>query len=333
MPDNILLSACARVVLLLGVLALSSLAQAWDATGHRLTVYVAYESLTPAQRSHWLEVLRQHPRYDDDFLGEMPGHIRTASNNEQARWLLGQAAVWPDLARGLPDAIRSRYNRPDWHWINGAWVRDEAETQGNLYIDTAPLPDIAGQPASNSQHASHADNVLTALERSYWQLEHDTDAEQRALALCWTLHLIGDIHQPLHTGGLVSARLFPDGDRGGNAIRIGNSNLHAVWDQALRGPRLDDSLPELIGLATSLPDNNVFEPTRWLQESRSILLRQVYPASVIDNVRRSENTGDNPGSIALSNRYRDTMTTTAAIRIAEAGVRISKTLSTITGNP
>lgn len=333
MPAKLLLAACGRTIVLLATLTLPSLSQAWDATGHRLSVYVAYQALTAAQRDYWLEILTHHPRYDLDFADAMPEAIRDESREQQSRWLLGQAAVWPDLARGLPDTIRPRYNQPDWHWINGAWVRDEAPTQGNVYIDTTPLPDIQGAPSHNSEHASHASNVLTALERAHWQLEHETDAAQKAVALCWLLHLIGDIHQPLHTGSLVSAQLFPDGDRGGNAIRTPGSNLHAVWDQALRGPALNDSLRTLDTLAAGLPRPQAFAPTRWLHESRSILLQKVYPDSVIDSVRLSENTGSRFDTVTLRNSYDADMKQTAAIRLAEAGVRISTTLANISGTP
>lgn len=331
MPAIFSLSACVRTLILLTTISLPSLSLAWDATGHRLSIYVAYQSLTATQRNYWRDVLQHHPRFAADFEDAMPEAVRVASRDEQTRWLLGQAAVWPDLARGLPDAIRPEYNQPNWHWIDGAWVRDEAQTQGNRYVDTAPSPDIEGAPAHNSQHASHASNVVTALERARWQLEHESDAAQRAIALCWLLHLIGDIHQPLHTGGLVSAQLFPEGDRGGNAISIGDGNLHAVWDQALRGPALNDSRLTLNAIAADLPPQD-FTPTRWLHESRTILLQQVYPASVISHVQRSESTGNRLSSITLSRRYDSDMKQTATIRLAEAGVRISSTLSRITGN-
>jgi hypothetical protein len=331
MPVNISRRAGLRICIVLTALALFSPLHAWDATGHRLSVYVAYHSLTQTQREYWHDVLQHHPRFDTDFERAMPDAIAAASRDEQTRWLLGQAAVWPDLARGLPEAIRPRFNQPDWHWIDGAWVRDQAATQGNLYVDTRPLPDIAGAPADNSRFATHASNVLTALERARWQLEHETDAAQRAIALCWLLHLIGDIHQPLHTGGLVSATLFPAGDRGGNAIRTRGGNLHAAWDRALRGPELNDSLTALNRRAVGLAGQQAFTPTTWLHESRSILLRQVYPSSVIANVRRSEKTDDRLGSTTLSSRYQDNMKQTASIRIAEAGVRISSTLTDITG--
>lgn len=49
------------------------------------------------------------------------------------------------------------------------------------------------------------------------------------------IHIIGDIHQPLHTSTLFS-ELFPDGDMGGNKFEIvylkkkSLSNLHSFWD-------------------------------------------------------------------------------------------------------
>ena len=53
--------------------------------------------------------------------------------------------------------------------------------------------------------------------------------------MCWILHLVGDLHQPLHTVALFSAAYYPNGDRGGNSISVARdpepTNLHAVWDR------------------------------------------------------------------------------------------------------
>jgi S1/P1 Nuclease len=49
-------------------------------------------------------------------------------------------------------------------------------------------------------------------------------------------HLVGDIHQPLHCVALKSTE-YPEGDRGGNSIRIriasSPTNLHSFWDGLL----------------------------------------------------------------------------------------------------
>jgi hypothetical protein len=50
--------------------------------------------------------------------------------------------------------------------------------------------------------------------------------ERRVLALKWLVHLVGDLHQPLHVGRSC--------DRGGNSVEVlwfdKKSNLHKVWD-------------------------------------------------------------------------------------------------------
>lgn len=319
-----------RIVLLVLVCAQATPLFAWDATAHRLSVYIALEQLDDEQREYWRSVLAQHPRFEQDFVAQMPDFVREADRAAQTQWLLGQAAIWPDLARGLPEAERARYNRPNWHWIDGAWIRDEAQQQGNLYLDTAPYPDIPGAPATNSHLPSHADNVLTALEHAHWQLQHESDLAVRALALCWLLHLIGDIHQPLHAGALVSSELFVEGDRGGNGIRIRGGNLHSAWDQALRGPSMNENLRNLLQHTdTGTIVDTAFRPTLWLHESRSILLEQVYPASVINNIRRSERTGDRLGSVTLSQDYQREMQETAARRVSTAGLRMGAALANL----
>ena len=60
-------------------------------------------------------------------------------------------------------------------------------------------------------------------------------AIDKAMALAWVFHLVGDVHQPLHTSALFTTQ-FPNGDQGGNLIFIrtrANANttrLHSFWD-------------------------------------------------------------------------------------------------------
>lgn len=305
---------------------------AWDATGHRLTAYIAYEQMSDAQRDYWMQLLSAHPRFDEDFMQQMPIGVRSSAVTEQNRWLLGQAAYWPDIARELPYEHLRRFNRPNWHWIDGAWIRDEAVIQGNVYVDMEPFPDIMGPRTDTITVERHADNVVTALEYAMYQLHHSSDAEERAVALCWVLHLIGDMHQPLHTGALVSPGLYPDGDRGGNDTLVNDSNLHAVWDNALRGPPLTVTLQQLLITVDEFRGDSHFDttaPTRWLQESREILQARVYPESLINNVRHGETTGNRPDRVTLDSDYEDEMRDISRQRIVQAGLRIHAALSEI----
>src|SRR5207244_3775457 len=58
-------------------------------------------------------------------------------------------------------------------------------------------------------------------------------AADRAVALCWVLHMAGDIHMPLHAATLLS-KDSTKGDRGGNQSfvlwRGKAQNLHFIWD-------------------------------------------------------------------------------------------------------
>jgi len=44
-------------------------------------------------------------------------------------------------------------------------------------------------------------------------VKNETDPERRAIALAWLFHLVGDIHQSLHTVQLFTVE-YPKGDRG-----------------------------------------------------------------------------------------------------------------------
>jgi len=97
--------------------------------------------------------------------------------------------------------------------------------------------------------------------------------EERAIALKWLVHLIGDIHQPFHAMG---------DDRGGNNIKVSflgspkcgdyNCNLHGVWDESIIEQQgLNDS-KYLARLQEEIKDNHWERmdggsPTAWAMVS------------------------------------------------------------------
>ena len=66
-------------------------------------------------------------------------------------------------------------------------------------------------------------------------MKSQVSADQRAIALAWVFHLVGDVHQPLHTVQLFSQE-YPHGDRGGNEVCVRLAperaplDLHRLWD-------------------------------------------------------------------------------------------------------
>jgi hypothetical protein len=89
------------------------------------------------------------------------------------------------------------------------------------------------------------------IERLSQLLRSTRKNEQITYALPWLLHLVADIHQPLHVGR--------EGDAGGNEVEIENpfnkrlpfSSLHTYWDDLpgppwLRGKRLEKNTNRLL---------------------------------------------------------------------------------------
>ena len=185
-----------RKLLLLAaaVLLAAGTALAWNPAGHMVTGSIAYDELqrnAPATIARVVAILRQHPQYESLWKPQLAG----MSEPDQERYLFMLAARWPDDIRG-----NGAFDHPEWH-----------------YIDYPYKP--PGQPASIPAPAPPADNLVTAFQRNVAVIQSAAPESQKAIALCWIFHLIGDAHQPLHTVSLFTTQ-FPKGDRGGNLFYI-----------------------------------------------------------------------------------------------------------------
>ena len=113
---------------------------------------------------------------------------------------LAMVSTWMDEIRSDP-----AYDYTNtWHWVT---VPDGQSYQ----------PDIQ-EPTGNAYEA---------VQRLVAGLKSDTlSAQQEKEYLMMLVHLVGDLHQPLHVGTGT--------DRGGNDVRVlwmgDSSNLHRVWD-------------------------------------------------------------------------------------------------------
>jgi len=137
---------------------------------------------------------------------------------EQDLYLFMLAARWPDDIRG--DAS---FQHGAWHYINRPYTPE-------------------GQPASVQPVDPPADNILAAYQTNLDIVRSRAPAATRAVALCWVFHLIGDVHQPLHTIALFTTQFPPpEGDRGGTRFSIRardgarTISLHTFWDDLIRG--------------------------------------------------------------------------------------------------
>ena len=117
-------------------------------------------------------------------------------------------------------------------------------------------------------------------------VKNENDAERKAVALAWLFHLVGDIHQSLHTTQLFTVE-YPTGDRGGNQICVRvrrPMDLHRFWDDVITSSanttRLRNAATEMRnrpGFAksqlTELQDTN---PDSWAKESFEIATKIAY---------------------------------------------------------
>ena len=114
---------------------------------------------------------------------------------------LQSVATWADESRSPTTAA--------WHYLNFA---HDAACQ---YVP--------------ERHCPGGQCVVGAIERQAVLLTSAKSDEDRLKALKYLVHLVGDVHQPLHAG-------YAD-DRGGNTFQVQafgrGSNLHALWDSAL----------------------------------------------------------------------------------------------------
>ncbi len=296
---------------------------AWHEAAHRATAVIAFEQLAAEERERLVQILRQHPRYAEDFLRRMPADIATADDDAQDAWLLQQASIWPDLIRRLGEDVRRQYNNSRWHYINLlVWLTPEDEAALVSSIDhnrdTAFKP-----PLRQSQ------NIVQALRGNLatWRDPAATD-EQKAVALCWVLHLVGDLHQPLHTVALFSRAYFPSGDRGGNSINVVRGdetrNLHAVWDGLPTG--MGDLGPtkrtrQLI--ADDVVDDAAIDT--WLHQHADLARRFVYTEDLKSQLLRMLELKQAP-NVSLSDDYLDAARSLARRQVNLAGHRMAELL-------
>ena len=182
---------------------------AWGAQGHRLVGLIAAARLTDAARKN-------------------------------AAWLLdGQSLAdvssWADSFTG--EQVQTSY----WHYLN---IPPEATG----YDRDRDCPRQPGT-AAGSRGDRWRDCVVDRI--AYWEerlANAKLDRADRATALKFVVHLIGDLHQPFHALGVgrggndVHVRVFGQSDCGNDPARLSPCNLHSVWDGRLISRKnLDDT--------------------------------------------------------------------------------------------
>lgn len=312
-------------VLLIGCLFAfpNSQTLAWSVGGHHLVAQMAFSKLDKKSQDRLVEILKKHPRFNEDF--QKPGHIK---DNEYGEWLIGRAAFWPDAARS------TEYDRPDWHYQLGSSMTIGNESGMKIPKGPTKLPPQATLQTKD-MHIVQAFELCLKVFKA-----NETSDADRAVTLCWILHMAEDAHQPCHAGALYQRDLFPRGDKGGNLIEtVQAKNLHALWD-GLLGPRYDKSdirrrISEIESskgaLTKEFPlkvDTKNLNVNDWIQESQKLAEEYVYTPEVVEWVSvavRSKPAAPQP--LKLSEEYLKKAGRVAQLRAFQTAERLQLILT------
>jgi len=176
---------------------------AWGCEGHRTIALLAERYARPSAVAAAKTLLGAHPAdaVQNQYCGPFPQDS------------IVESATWAD------DWRQTNPSTGPWHFIN--------------------FPLAVPDPVSNFQiYCPSGQCVVAQIVRQFAVAKTSSDPAARARGLRFLIHLIGDIHQPLHA--------IDNGDRGGNCVPVRffgpppqlangsySPNLHGVWDAGL----------------------------------------------------------------------------------------------------
>lgn len=164
-------------------------------------------------------------------------------------------------------------------------------------------------PAENGDVVVQINKLLKELKTKTFSEENE------AFALKCLVHLIGDVHQPLHVGNGT--------DRGGNDVKVEYfwqpSNLHRVWDSGI----IDQQ------------KYSYTEYCDWIDHASEQEIEEWQNSPLMDWVKESvsyrEQVYNIPDDRKLSYRYNYNNIDVVNLRLLQAGIRLAGVLNSIYG--
>lgn len=146
------------------------------------------------------------------IVGEVADHYINAKTRRAIQKILGTESIamtsnWADFVKSDPN-----YNYlSNWHYVNLPASLSKADVFS--FLENYPEANIYSKI-----------NEMTEVLKN-----KNSTADQKKLALRMVIHLVGDLHQPMHTARKE--------DLGGNKVLLTwfgqKTNLHRVWDSDL----------------------------------------------------------------------------------------------------
>jgi len=273
----------------------------WGHDGHRLVAKIAAKDLSPDTRKKVAAIL--------------------GTNDAGVDAAMADAATWPD------EIDKKTTGTGDWHFIDvpvsGAFSVAGLCPQHNCAIDRI-------QEMSDRLRTNQTGFTLPV-----------TPSPPRPMAsqeLAFLIHLVGDIHQPLHAAN--------DGDRGGNCENLTKAlvhadhsrttELHAVWDNdevftVLKALGNEDAAASALfqRFKSGTPVRQA-AVTDWAHESNDLARKDVYQALHIPN--RTAPAGQcatNVAKVSIDQKYLDSNVMDTEQQLLRAGIRLAGVLNQI----
>ena len=231
---------------------------------------------------------------DAQLSGLARAHVKEILGQAES---LDEAANWPDEMRSNPSPFWQKTSTP-WHYV----------TLNGIVYDHAPSEGDALE-ALNKYSATLRDPAASLADKQ--------------LALRFVVHIIGDLHQPLHVGKCC--------DKGGNDVKVKwfgrDLNLHSVWDSAL----VDEQQLSFTEMTAKLQRHTSnadviawwdINPRDWMSESAQIR-ETIYPRPSIDPKKVPE----------LSYSYVYQNSPIMERHLKQAGVRLAAYLNDLYAEP
>ena len=321
----------------LAVLVMTNSAMAWDNRGHMMVAAIAYDQLTPATKARVARLLElnEYPVNGDKsnvveangakaafmMAATAPDAIKSDSNfvddGDNA-----STAEHPDLNVGFSDDLMHRY----WHFADTAFFAPGA---------IGMLPKTPGV------------NAQERIRLFRQTLASNAPDELKSYDLVWILHIVGDVHQPLHDVSRITSDK-PDGDRGGNDVKLClvstascGAKLHSFWDDAagtgnsvkaaitaacaLEFPADSDAMARaqceqgtIVKPSLRPEGSSISDETVWVDEGVETAKAEAYKSPPI---------GSSTGPFLVDQDYKDNAHRVAREKILLAGARLADLLN------
>ena len=248
------------------------------------------------------------------------------------------ASIWPDLVRDVHDTPEMQQfntahpNNRNWHFVNLPLKATEYDPGGSF---------------------ARPDDIVQMINRCIDVLEGQSTLMSKPHAVRWLVHLVGDLHQPLHVGcgyynfdaddiahlqKTPAAAAGKQHDRGGNRLRYTSTrNLHSFWDDDLVD-RIDGS-PGEAGLPAKVKLK--IKPKSWKSSGP---IREWTARWALDSVKEAHSAywgikfgeadlqadGDiNSIVIIRPNKYGQNQTNRATVQLAKGAFHLAELLNNI----